>query len=370
MPGRPRATAPAILVAVLALVLGACAGSGDDDGGGGGEGSADSARINELYERLSPGVLFVQARVQGTLRPPLDRPPRSRVATGSAFAFDREGHVVTNAHVVENAESVALRDGDRLVDARVVGTDLSTDLAVLEVDTAELELTPLTIGDSRAVEVGDEVLAIGNPFGLEDTVTSGIVSARHRRIAAPNGFAIEDVIQTDAAINPGNSGGPLVDMDGRVIGVNSQIATAGASRSSAGVGFAVPAATVREIVPDLIDDGRVERPFLGVTTIEVTPSVARNLDLGVDSGALVVGVAPGSPADRAGIRSGRGAPSGALLPGGDVIVRIAGTEVSSPQDVAGAVLDARTGESVDITIVRNGERRTLTARLVARPGSD
>jgi S1-C subfamily serine protease len=263
---------------------------------------------------------------------------------------------------------VSIRDDAGLIRAEVVGSDLSTDLAVLKVNPADMA-RPLPLGRIDTVDVGDEVLAIGNPFGLEDTITRGIVSARQRRITAPNGFVIEGAIQTDAAVNPGNSGGPLIDMDGLVIGVNSQIATGGASRSSAGIAFAVPVSTVREIVPDLIDDGRIERPFLGVSTIEVTESLADRLELGTDSGALIVTLAPRSPAARAGLRPAPGAGGGALIGGGDVIVSARGRPVSGPDDVADAVLAAEIGDELRFGVVRDGERRDVTVTLAARPGS-
>jgi S1-C subfamily serine protease len=333
-------------------------------------GRPDGERINDLYRRLSPGVMFVQARITRTQRSRFG-PPRRRsgISTGTGFVIDEQGHVVTNAHVVENAEKVRLLvEGEQLIPATVVGSDLSTDLAVLKVDPDDVELAPLELASSSEVRVGDPVLAIGNPFGLEDTVTSGIVSARQRRITAPDGYATEGAIQTDAAVNPGNSGGPLVDLEGRVIGVNSQIATGGVAEQSAGIGFAVPADTVREIVPDLLDDGTVTRPFLGVSTIEVTDSMAQALRIGVERGAYVVAVADDSPADRAGIRAAPAA-GGALVAGGDVIVRVGDRPIETPDDVAQAVLDDEVGDRIEVVIVRDGERQTMTVTLGTRPAS-
>ncbi|HET8757538.1 MAG TPA: trypsin-like peptidase domain-containing protein [Solirubrobacteraceae bacterium] len=356
------------IACVAALAVGGC--GGDDDSASAAAASLGGNRIHQLYEQLSPGVVFIQAQIERVQRSPFGPQRRQGVATGTGFAYDGEGHIVTNAHVVEGANKVALRvEGDRLVPAQVVGADLSTDLAVLHVDPGDFDAQPLTLGDSADVEVGDPVLAIGNPFGLEDTITSGIVSARHRIITAPNGYAIDDVIQTDAAVNPGNSGGPLVDADGKVVGVNSQIATGGQTNAFAGIAFAIPSATVEEIVPDLIDDGRVQRPFLGVSTVDVTPSIAAQLQLSADHGAYVVAVADGSPADEAGIHAAGGS-GGALLAGGDVIVSLAGTDIAGSDDVARAILDHDIGDRVRIEVMRGGERRTLTAELGTRPGSE
>ncbi len=198
-------------------------------------GARDSSgeRVQAIYERYSPGVVFIQARVAGEQRSAFGVRPRQGVSTGTGFLIDDEGHIVTNAHVVEGAAQVGLRIADdRVLPAELVGLDLSTDLAVLRVDPGELDAEPLPLGDSAAVEVGDPAVAMGNPFGLDDTITSGIVSAKQRRISGPDGFTIEDVIQTDAAVNPGNSGGPLVNLEGEVIGVNSQIATGQAGAGS------------------------------------------------------------------------------------------------------------------------------------------
>src|SRR3954447_15367433 len=201
----------------------------------------------DIYKHAAPGVVYVRARSVEETQSPFEIFPRQQenVSTGSGFVLDDTGHILTNAHVVASSLDVRVSFSDhRTVVARVIGKDADTDLAVLAVDPRGLKLHPLTLGDSKAVRVGDPTVAIGNPFGLERTLTTGVVSALQRRITAPSGFAIDDVIQTDAAINPGNSGGPLLDATGRVIGVNSQIATGGdGSSGSVGIGFAVPAAT-------------------------------------------------------------------------------------------------------------------------------
>jgi S1-C subfamily serine protease len=326
-------------------------------------------RIQALYERYSPGVVFIQARVAGEQRSAFGVPPRQGVSTGTGFLIDDRGHIVTNAHVVEGATQVGLRIADdRVLPAELVGLDLSTDLAVLRVDPGELDAQPLPLGDSAAVEVGDPVVAMGNPFGLDDTITSGIVSAKQRRITGPDGFTIEDVIQTDAAVNPGNSGGPLVNLDGQVIGVNSQIATGGAgARQSAGIAFAIPAATVREIVPDLIDDGEVSRPFLGVSALQVSPALATRLGLEEPVGAYVYGVVGGSPAAEADLSGDRGVQSGALLGGGDVILEVDGKPIRGPGDLAAAVAAGEPGETLSLTVVSGGEREEIEVELAPPP---
>jgi S1-C subfamily serine protease len=364
------ALAALAVVGLLALV-GAFDG---DDGGVRGPGVSpalgqeDAGRINEIFERSSPGVVFVQARVAQEGQSPYGLPePQEGIATGSGFVIDDDGHVATNAHVVAGASNVRIRFQEgSLVDAEVVGTDASTDIALLKVDPGDAELTPLPPADSGDVKVGDIVLAIGNPLGLEDTVTAGIVSGKQRRIEAPNGFPIENVIQTDAAVNQGNSGGPLLDMQGRVIGINSQIATAGGT-GFIGIAFAVPSNTAKRVIAELKADGRVDRAFLGVSAVGVTPQLARELGLGTERGALVVAVSDGSPADRAGIQPARGE-GGALTGPGDVIVEIGDREVRSPEDMARAISEQRPGSSVTITIVRAGDRREVRARLGTRPG--
>jgi S1-C subfamily serine protease len=267
--------------------------------------------------------------------------------SGSGFVVGTDGSIVTNDHVVEGAQEVSVRfteNGDP-IDARVVGTDPSTDLALLDVDEDEVEggVKPLQLGESDDLRPGEPAIAIGSPFGLQGTVTSGIVSALGREIQAPNNFTISGVIQTDAAINPGNSGGPLLDGEGRVIGVNSQIAAGGGGANS-GVGFAVPIDTVKEVVPKLKQDGRIERAFIGVTSSEAAPR----------DGALVQDVS-GEPAARAGIQPG------------DLIVKLGDRTITSPSDLGEAVLAHEPGDTVDVVVVRDGDRETLEVTLGTRP---
>jgi S1-C subfamily serine protease len=352
------AVAAIALVAVAAIVVAAIALS-DSDGGDGATATSkggEASTINDIYRREGPSVYFVQARgAEGA-------------GTGTAWLYDDKGHLVTNEHVISAGTEVALRVGDnQLVPAKIVGEDASTDLAVLEADRSALnEANPLRLGDASKVYVGEPVVAIGNPFGLVDTVTSGIVSAKQRVLQAPNGYPIANVIQADAAINPGNSGGPLLDMSGRVIGVNSQIATGGAQQS-AGIGFAVPVDTVKDVAQQLIEHGRVDRAFLGVSSVALTPDLARELGLNRDSGALILEVAPGGPAARAGLHGAQaGESEGALIAGGDVIVAIDGQDVTGPDDIARAIGAKKPGATAKITYVRDGSEHTAAIELTAQ----
>jgi S1-C subfamily serine protease len=323
--------------------------------------------VNEIYERVSPGVVFIEAQgVKSTS--PFGLPQRGGVASGSGFVLDREGSILTNAHVVDGAKQVTVAFGDEQVPAEVVGADLSSDLAVIEVDPDDVEgeLRPLALADSEEVKVGDPTVAIGSPFGFESTVTTGIVSALQRQIQAPNGFQIDAVIQTDASINPGNSGGPLLDAQGRVIGINSQIATGGAS-GSVGVGFAVPTSTAKEVVPQLQEDGEVERAFLGVTTTDVTETLAKELELPVDQGALVQDVVPDGPSDDAGIRAGAKPTAQGLREGGDIIVTVDGDPITESADVATAIADNQPGDTIEVELYRGDEQETVEVELGERP---
>jgi S1-C subfamily serine protease len=284
-------------------------------------------------------------------------PSCSRRIEGSGFVYDREGHVVTNQHVVTGGSSITVSFWNGVeLSAELVGSDPSTDLAVLRVDAPDGLLSPLRLADSSAVDVGDPVLALGSPFGLEGTITSGIVSALHREMTAPNNFQILDTIQTDAAINHGNSGGPLLDSRGRVIGVNAQIESE--SGGSDGVGFAIPSNTVRSIVRQLISTGEVQHAYLGVRMTQV------------DEGVAVTEVVPDTPADDAGLRAATGTEldDGQEVPtGGDVIVEFDGQTVTSPTALQSAVDARRPGETVSVVVLRGGERRTIEVTLGVRP---
>ncbi len=330
----------------------------------------------DIYKRDAPGVVFVRAQVVEQSQSPFGLPERQQgEATGSGFVIDADGDILTNAHVVDGAVKVTVQfDNDKTVDAKVVGKDVSTDLALLRVDPDGLDLQPLTLGSSKSLQVGDPVLAIGNPFGLDRTLTTGVVSALQRQIQAPNGFAIRDVIQTDAAINPGNSGGPLLDATGRVVGINSQIATGGSGASgNVGIGFAVPIETAQKVLPALKKGETVKRAYLGISTRTIDGSLA-GANLPVSKGALIQSVEQGSAAEKAGLRAGgisaQLATGESIQLGGDIITAIDGQAVETSDDVAGIVAAKQPGDKVTITYLRDGKRHTTEVTLGNRPNAD
>jgi S1-C subfamily serine protease len=330
-------------------------------------GAADGGRtVQDIYREEGDSVVYIEA--EGVSEDSLFGQQQG-TATGSGFVVDENGTILTNAHVVQGAESVAVsfeEDGDA-IDAEVRGVDNDTDLAVLKIDPSEVEnLRAIPLGDSSQVEVGDPVVAIGNPLGFQRTVTTGIVSALQRQIDAPSGFSISNVIQTDASINPGNSGGPLLDAQGRVIGINSQIATSG-GQGSVGIGFAVPVNTAKELLPELRAGEDIERAYLGVQMAAVNEELQQELDLPVSEGALVTDAVEGGPADDAGLEGGGTDLSGELSADGDVIVAMDGVEVADPDDVAAAVADKKPGDKVRIEVYRGDEKRTVTVTLGERP---
>jgi S1-C subfamily serine protease len=335
------------------------------------EGPSRGLTAREIYRRDAPGVVNVRAQIVQQVESPFDLSPERRrgESTGSGFVIDRAGHVLTNAHVIEGASRVTVQfNDDKTTEARVVGKDSSTDLALLKVNPDGLDLKPLQLGDSRSVQVGDPTIAIGNPFGLDRTLTTGVVSALQREIRAPNGFTIRRVLQTDAAINPGNSGGPLLDAAGRVIGINSQIATGGGN-GNVGIAFAVPVNTAKQVIPQLKSSGTVQRAYLGITGRTIDESMAR-LNLAADRGVLVQEVQPGSPAAKAGIRGGdvTGTFDGSdIALGGDVITKVDGRTVKAMEEVAEIIDSKEPGDSVTIEVLRDGRARTVTARLAQRP---
>src|SRR5438105_3655425 len=300
--------------------------------------STSGLSVNAIYKRTYRGVVEVKVNSQ-TASPFGGTRPQS--AEGSGFVYDTNGHVITNQHVVAGATSVRVTFWNGAsYSARVVGTDPSTDLAVLDVNAPSSVLYPLTLGDSNKVQVGDNVVAIGAPFGLAETVTAGIVSALHRQITSPNNFSIDDSIQTDAAINHGNSGGPLISAQGDVIGANAQIESN--SGGSDGVGFAIPSSTIKSIATQLISTGKAQHAYLGV-------------ELGASGTARVVSVRANTPAARAGLRTG------------DVIRSIGGTNVSSADELRAAINARRPDDRVSVTFSRNGKSHTVSLTLASRP---
>ena len=307
--------------------------------------STSTSTVGEIYKRSADAVVEITVTSAGQASP-LGGSGGTQQAQGSGFVYDTQGHVITNQHVVDGAESVSVKFANgKTYSASVVGTDPSTDLAVLDVDAPASALTPLKLADSSAVEVGDGVIAIGSPFGLEQTVTTGIVSSLHRQITSPNNFSIDDAIQTDAAINHGNSGGPLLDMSGDVIGVNSQIESD--SGGNDGVGFAVPSDTIARIAGALIDDGSVVHAYLGVAIDDASGT----------SGASLAEVRSGTPAARAGLESG------------DVVTEFDSTSVESADELRRLVDSKQPGDQIELTIERDGKTQTVKVTLGTRPSA-
>ncbi len=345
-------------------------------------------QVVHLYESTRGSVVNITNRGYTTDQ---FMQPVPQQGTGSGFIYDDQGHIVTNFHVVENAEEliVTMADGSNHP-AELVGQDPTNDLAVIRINPDDggntagtsnaaaanaVALPPaLSMAEPNTQRVGQFVIAIGNPFGLQGTLTVGVISSLGRVIESPDGRFIGEAIQTDAAINPGNSGGPLLDLHGQVIGVNSQIVSP--SGSSAGIGFAVPVATVRRVVPQLIAQGRYVHPYLGVQTLDIGPNQAEflrrsGMQVPVDQGLLVVAVVPGGPAEQAGIRGGNQAVQvGNLeLPiGGDIITAIGDKPVASLQDLTVYLEDqTEVGDTVTVTIVRDGQTQQVDVTLVERP---
>jgi S1-C subfamily serine protease len=337
--------------------------------------------VNAIFRRDAPGVVQVTSTQVVRTQDPFSDPffgfgPQTQTekALGSGFVIDKAGHIVTNYHVVANAKSVevSFSNSDNMK-AKLVGADPSTDIAVLQVDARSRALTPLPLGNSDRVRVGDSVVAIGNPLGYDRSVTAGIVSALQRAINAPNQYPIDHVIQTDAPINHGNSGGPLIDARGQVIGVNAQIATSGSgSDGNIGIGFAIPINTVRTVVAQLIQKGKVEHAFLGITAKPVTPEIARLFRLPAQHGLLVVSVEPGSGAAAAGLRAGTDTAvvSGESWPvGGDLVVAADGRPLSAIDQLRDLVSTKKPGDTIALRIYRGNTKRTLHVKLGRQPSS-
>jgi len=296
--------------------------------------------VSDIYQRTQKGVVEITVTTSQSTNP--FGGEQTQQAQGSGFVYDSNGRIITNQHVVEGATSISVRFWNgKTYKAEVVGSDPSTDLAVIKVDAPASVLTPLTLADSNAVAVGDNVVAIGSPFGLENTVTSGIVSALHRQMTSPNNFSIDDSIQTDAAINHGNSGGPLLNAEAQVIGVNAQIESD--SGGNDGVGFAIPSNTVKSIVSELISTGKAEHAYLGVSVETVNASVR------------ITEVRNGTPAADAGLQSG------------DTIVSVDGKRIVSGDGLTSAISTKKPGDTVSITYSRGGQSHTVKIELASRP---
>jgi S1-C subfamily serine protease len=338
---------------------------------------------HQIYVKDAPGVAFVTSTIVQKTESPFDlfgggESQQKGTATGSGIVINSDGTILTNYHVVENAIKVTVSfEKGQTVDAKVVGEDPSNDLAVLRINSDGLTLHPLTLGDSSSVQVGDSVLAIGNPFDLERTLTTGVISALQRQITAPNGFTIDNVLQTDAPINPGNSGGPLLDSSGRVIGINSQIETGGSGDDgSVGIGFAVPINTAKAELAELEKGGTVRGAYIGLTSLTIDGSLSA-LNLPVKAGALVQSVQKGTPAEKAGIRGGTvtsDTESGEVETGGDIIISIDGKAVNSSEDLANDITAKKPGDTISVGLLRSTgkggyEHKTVKVTLTSRPNS-
>ena len=389
-----RRTAAGAVVLALALSLGACS-AGDDDEGGAAAGSEAPKEVRTtrvevveglgkeggldataLYDRLSPGVVTILAIFGDGGASLLE--DGGEGGQGSGFVLDGDGYIATNAHVVTSGEPpdterakevyVELSDGNR-VRAKIVGEDPNSDVALLKIDPGGLRLTPLALGRSSELEVGQPVAAIGSPFGERQSLSVGVVSALDRNIESLTEFAIGNAIQTDAAINPGNSGGPLLDARGRVLGINSQIKST--SGGGEGVGFAVPVDTVRRSLRELRAKGRVDYGYLGVKSQSLYPQLARRLELPVLTGALIVEVTPDSPAEDADLTAGQDViefqGQTEVPTDGDVIVGVDGRDLNRRDDLADLISTRSAGEEVDLEVIRDGERRTVEVTIGRRP---
>ena len=335
--------------------------------------------INEIYRRSASGVVQIVSTGQSAqgsnpfFGSPFSTPGQQ--ALGSGFVLDKEGHIVTNYHVVQGAQKIQVGfSNNTSYGAKIVGTDPSTDLAVLKVTTPARALTPLPFGDSDRVQVGDEVVAIGNPFGLDRTATAGIISAIQRRITAPNGFSIDHALQTDAPINHGNSGGPLIDAHGDVIGVNSQIETGGSSASdgNVGIGFAIPSNSVKDVVAQILKSGKVEHAYLGVTLQDLSGSVASMYHLPVSSGILIEAVQSGTAAARAGLKGGTTTTTvdgQDYRMGGDIIVGADGRQVRSTEALRDLIAAHKPGDRLALQIYRGSRKLTVTVVLGRQPSA-
>ncbi len=333
--------------------------------------------VNQIYKADGKGVVFVESQLesqQSEFFSPFGEPEGEPggTSTGSGFVIDDEGHILTNNHVIEGAEEVTVKLGasEKSHTAEVIGTDPGTDIALLEVDAPARELHPLTLGRSSEAQVGDPVVAIGNPFGLDRTVTSGIVSALQRQIQAPNGFSINHVIQTDAAINPGNSGGPLINADGEVIGINAQIATGGGGNGNVGIGFAIPIDTIRGEIEQLETKGEVEHAFLGISGGTITPDLAKALNLPVEQGVIVQSVVKDGPADEAGLEAGNTSATidgEEVRLGGDIITEADGEKLKSMDELVELIQDSEPGDELELKILRDGKEKSASVTLGTQP---
>jgi S1-C subfamily serine protease len=331
--------------------------------------TTDEQNNIDLYQRLAPGVVNITSTV-------LERDfffnDVPRQGAGSGSIIDSRGYILTNHHVIEDARKleVTLANGKKYT-ARFVGSDPDSDLAVLKINASAADLTVIPMGNSHNLKVGQKVLAIGNPFGLGQTLTKGIISSVGRTIRATSGVLVEDIIQTDASINPGNSGGPLIDSSGSLIGITSAIFSP--TGASVGIGFAIPVDTAKRVMQDLIEKGEYAYPWAGVTLMTLTPGIAEALSLPVEKGALVLEAIAGGPADKAGLRGGKSrlqVGNHMITVGGDVIVKMDDEAINDADMVIRKIRRLRAGSRVRFEVIRGkGERKTVTVALEEKPSS-
>jgi S1-C subfamily serine protease len=338
-------------------------------------GARGNLSVEEIYRRSAPGVVQITATSVTRQTDPFSFPLEQREqALGSGFVIDKEGHIVTNYHVVKNAQrvQVSFSANDQL-DARVVGSDQPTDIAVLKIDTHSRSLTPLPLGDSDKVIVGDPVVAIGNPFGLARTVTAGIVSALRPSVEQPGAGRIEHAIQTDAAINHGNSGGPLIDARAQVIGVNAQITTGGSGeQGNVGIGFAIPINTVKTVATQLIRSGKVEHAWLGIEAKPITDELVRLFNFPTNRGLLIQDVTTGSGAEKSGLKAGATpvvVEGDSYQLGGDIIVAADGKPVTTLEQLRNLIAHKKPGEHLSLQIYRDGKKQNVDVKLGRQPPS-
>ena len=357
MQGVKKQTIVLFIMGVLFLLAGHSIGFAETE---------DEENNISIYRRVGQGVVNITSVV-------VERDfffnPIPREGAGSGSIIDSEGHILTNHHVIQDSTKleVTLSDGSKWP-ARFVGSDPENDLAVIQIDAPRENLTVIPMGDSSSLHVGQKVLAIGNPFGLGQTLTTGIISSLERSIRTPNGTLIEDLIQTDAAINPGNSGGPLLDSNGKIIAVNSAIISP--TGASVGIGFAIPVNTAKRILPELISKGYVTYPWIGASVYPLIPEFAKFLGLKVERGAVIAQVVRGSPADRSGLRGGdRQVQVGnSLIPvGGDVIIEMDGKEITSSNELIKMIRAHRPGDRIELKFLREGKLLRLKVTLEKRP---
>lgn len=318
---------------------------------------------SEIYKDNQSGVLFISTKGTKNSASLFGPTTEQTAGQGSGFLIDHQGYVLTNAHVVADSSEVSVVYKNKSVKAEIIGTDTSTDLSLLKIDPKAFDLKPLKLGESKSLQVGDAVLAIGNPLGYDHTLTTGVVSALGRTIPSPNGFQIPDAIQTDASINPGNSGGPLFNDLGEVVGITSQIATDGESSSSIGIGFAIPIDIAKKLVPQL-KQGNIKRAYIGIQGASVKDLKTTNKQL-PKQGVVVISTTPGGPADQAGIKAAQ--QDGTI---GDIITHYNQQKITSMQQLVSLVEKSQINKKYQLTVMRNGEQKQISVLLKQRPDKD